>query len=38
MYDVSAVSIPANADTLISARSFAQRSFEAEQQELLGRV
>lgn len=37
VYDVSAVSIPANGDTEISARSFAQRSFEAERQELLGR-
>ncbi len=34
VYDVSAVSLPANEDTNITARSFAQRSFEAEQQEL----
>ncbi len=34
VYDVSAVSLPANEDTNIKARSFAQRSFEAEQQEL----
>lgn len=35
VYDVSAVSIPANADTEISARNFAHRSYEAEKQELL---
>ena len=37
VYDVSAVSIPANADTEISARSFASRSYEAEKQERLKR-
>jgi HK97 family phage prohead protease len=37
VYDVSAVSIPANADTEISARSFARRSYEAEKQERLKR-
>lgn len=37
VYDVSAVSIPANGDTEISARSFAHRSYEAEKQELLNR-
>jgi len=37
VYDVSAVSIPANDGTEISARSFAERSFQAERQELLGR-
>ena len=37
VYDVSAVSIPANADTEISARSFARRSYEAERQERLKR-
>jgi HK97 family phage prohead protease len=37
VYDVSAVSIPANGDTEIAARSFAQRSFDAERQELIGR-
>ncbi len=36
VYDVSAVSIPANGDTEISARSFAQKRFETERQELLG--
>ena len=36
VYDVSAVSIPANDGTEISARSFAERSFLAEQQERLG--
>jgi len=36
MYDVSAVSTPANDATIISARSFAERSFLAEQQERLG--
>lgn len=35
VYDVSAVSIPANGDTEISARSFAHRSYEAERQERL---
>jgi len=37
VYDVSAVSIPANDDTEIAARGFAHRSYEAERQELLGR-
>lgn len=37
VYDVSAVSIPANGDTEISARNFACRSYEAEKQELLKR-
>lgn len=37
VYDVSAVSIPANSDTEISARNFARRSYEAEKQELLKR-
>ena len=37
VYDVSAVSIPANGDTEISARNFARRSYEAEKQELLKR-
>lgn len=37
VYDVSAVSIPANGDTEISARNFAHRSYEAEKQELLKR-
>lgn len=37
VYDVSAVSIPANGDTEISARNFARRSYEAEKQELLNR-
>ncbi len=35
VYDVSAVSIPANGDTEISARNFAHRSYEAEKQERL---
>lgn len=35
VYDVSAVSIPANGDTEISARSFVHRSYEAERQERL---
>ena len=35
VYDVSAVSIPANDDTNIAARNFANRRYEAEQQELL---
>ena len=37
VYDVSAVSIPANGDTEISARNFAHRSYEAEKQERLKR-
>lgn len=37
VYDVSAVSIPANGDTEIAARNFARRSYEAEQQERLAR-
>jgi HK97 family phage prohead protease len=37
VYDVSAVSIPANQDTEISARAFASRSYEQEKQELLKR-
>ena len=37
VYDVSAVSIPANGDTEISARAFAHRSYEQERQELLQR-
>jgi HK97 family phage prohead protease len=37
VYDVSPVSIPANEDTEISARSFAQGRFVAEQQEMLKR-
>lgn len=37
VYDVSAVSIPANSDTEISARAFAHRSYEQERQELLKR-
>lgn len=37
VYDVSAVSIPANGDTEISARTFAHRSYEQERQELLKR-
>lgn len=37
VYDVSAVSIPANADTEISARNYARRSYEAERQEWLVR-
>lgn len=37
VYDVSAVSIPANGDTEISARSFADRRYQEEQQELLRR-
>lgn len=35
VYDVSAVSIPANADTEISARSFLDGVIEVEKQELL---
>lgn len=34
VYDVSAVSIPANSGTEISARAFADRSYEQERQEL----
>lgn len=37
VYDVSAVSIPANGGTEISARAFAHRSYERERQELLQR-
>ena len=37
VYDVSAVSIPANADTEISARSYLDGVIEAERQELLER-
>ena len=37
VYDVSAVSIPANGDTEIAARNFASRSSEAETQERLKR-
>lgn len=37
VYDVSAVSIPANSGTEISARAFANRSYEQERQELLQR-
>ena len=37
VYDVSAVSIPANDGTVISARNFAQGRLAAEQQELLER-
>lgn len=37
VYDVSAVSIPANDDTLISARSFFNGVIEEEKQELLER-
>lgn len=37
VYDVSAVSIPANDGTSISARNFAQGRIAAEQQELLER-
>lgn len=37
VYDVSAVSIPANGDTEIVARNFASRSYEAEKQERLKR-
>lgn len=36
VYDVSAVSIPANNDTEISARNFANRSYEQEKQEWQG--
>lgn len=37
VYDVSAVSIPANGDTEIAVRNFASRSYEAEKQERLKR-
>lgn len=37
VYDVSAVSIPANDGTSISARNFAQGRLDAEQRELLER-
>jgi HK97 family phage prohead protease len=37
VYDVSAVSIPANDDTEISARSYAKGVFDIEKQELLER-
>lgn len=37
VYDVSAVSIPANDGTIISARSFINGVIEKEQQELLER-
>lgn len=37
IYDVSAVSIPANADTEINARSFVDGVIEKEKQELLER-
>ena len=37
VYDVSAVSIPANGDTEIAARNFAHRRYEAERQEMLKR-
>ena len=37
VYDVSAVSIPANSDTLINARSFFDGVIEEEKQELLER-
>lgn len=37
VYDVSAVSIPANEDTLINARSYFNGVIEEEQQELLKR-
>jgi hypothetical protein len=37
VYDVSAVSIPANDDTNIAARNFASRRYEAEQREQLRR-
>ncbi len=37
VYDVSAVSIPANADTDISARSYFDGVIEREQQERLER-
>lgn len=37
VYDVSAVSIPANDDTNIAARNFARGRYEAEQQEQLAK-
>lgn len=37
VYDVSAVSIPANDDTEISARSYAKGVFDIEKQEMLER-
>jgi HK97 family phage prohead protease len=37
VYDVSAVSIPANDDTEISARSYAKGVFDIERQEMLER-
>lgn len=37
VYDVSAVSIPANADTLINARSYFDGVIEGQRQELLER-
>lgn len=37
VYDVSAVSIPANQDTCINARSFIEGVIDAERQELLER-
>jgi len=37
VYDVSAVSIPANSDTLINARSFFDGEIKEEKQELLER-
>lgn len=37
VYDVSAVSIPANGDTEISARDFARASYERERRESLQR-
>ena len=37
VYDVSAVSIPANGDTEISTRNAASRSYEQEKQERLER-
>lgn len=37
VYDVSAVSTPANSGTDISARSFTQGRLDAERQEMLGR-
>lgn len=37
VYDVSAVSLPANPDTEITARSFAQGRLEAERREALSR-
>ncbi len=37
VYDVSAVSFPANEDTQITARDFAHRSYEAEKRESLNK-